>query len=256
MNKIKKSFIDSFTMTKRCSLISLRNIDTVITSIVVPILMMILFVYVFGGAIDVGDHNFIDYIVPGIIIQCIGSAAAGTAISVNNDLRKGIFDRFRSMPISKSSVLTGHVLSATCRNILTTVIVILVAILLGFRPSASFSGWLLVFGLLVLYIFAITWMSLIFGLITKSPEAAASLTIVGMILPYISSGFVPTETMPSGLRAFAENQPMTPIINSIRALMMNTSPGRDLWLALIWSFGLLIFAFLLAVKIYKNQSNK
>ncbi|MCL2522572.1 MAG: ABC transporter permease [Erysipelotrichales bacterium] len=256
MNNLKQSFLDSLTMTKRCSLISLRNIDTVITSIVVPVLMMLLFVHVFGGAMSVGDYNFIDYIVPGIIIQCIGSSAAGTAISVNNDLRKGIFDRFRSMPISKSSVLTGHVLSAATRNILTTAIVILIAILLGFRPSAGIAGWLLVTVILVLYILAITWISVIFGLITNSPEAAASLTIVGMILPYISSGFVPTEIMSRGFRVFAQHQPMTPIINTIRALMMNVSPGKDLWIAIIWSVGLLAFAYLLAVKIYKNQAKK
>jgi len=242
-------------MTKRCLVISLRNPDNIATAIFVPAIVMALFGVLFGNVVDIGDYNYIDFIVPGIILQTVAQAVAGVAISVNNDMKKGMNDRFRSMSISKSSVLTGHVLSAVVRNMIATAVVIGVAFILGFRPQAGFADWLMIVGILVLYMLAVTWIAVICGIIAKSPEAAGTMPFLLFILPYISSGFVPVETMPRGLRWFAENQPMTPIIDSLRALTLGMDTGNNLTLALLWSVGIIVLAFVIAVQVYKNRTS-
>lgn len=255
-NSIRYSVLDFLTMFKRCVLLSFRSPDMLLTGILNPVLLMILFVYVLGGAMDVGDYNYINYIVPGVIIQCIGQCASITSVSVNSDMTRGIIDRFRSMPIARSSLLTGHALAAAVRNIVTTAAVIGVALLMGFRPEAGAVQWLIVMGILILFILAITWISVIFGLISGSAESATSLSIITIVLPYLSSGFVPTESMPSGLRAFAENQPMTPIIEAVRSLMMNTSTDGKLLSAVLWCAGMLAASYITAVNIYKKRLAK
>jgi ABC-2 type transport system permease protein len=230
---------------------SLRNPDNIATAIFVPAIVMALFGLLFGGVMDVGDYNYIDFIVPGIILQTVAQAVTGVAISVNNDMKKGMNDRFRSMCISKSSVLTGHALSAVARNIIATTVVIAVAFALGFRPQAGFTDWLVIVGILILYMFAITWIAVICGIIAKTPEAAGNMPFLLFVLPYISSGFVPVETMPSGLRWFAENQPMTPIIDSLRSLMLGLPTGGELWLAFLWSIVIIVVAFIIAVVLYR-----
>ena len=246
-------FYDSWVMFKRCFITSLRNPETFGTAILVPAIVMALFGFIFGGMIDMGEIRYIDFIVPGIILQVVAQAVTASAISVNNDINKGIMDRFRSMDISKSSMLTGHVLSAVVRNMLTSAIVIGVAIAIGFRPQAGFTDWLIIAGILILYMLGITWIAVICGLIAKTPESAGSMPFLLFVLPYVSSGFAPVETMPNWLRWFAENQPMTPIIDSMRNLMLNGSAGDSLPLALIWSAGIIIVGFTVAVQVYKRK---
>lgn len=247
---------DVMTMFKRCILLSLRNLDVLFTGIAQPVLLMVLFVYVLGGAMNVGDMDYVNYIVPGVILQCVGQCAASTAISVNNDIKKGIIDRFRSLPIAKSSVLTGHALAAIVRNIITTFLIVVVALLIGFRPAANISQWLGAAGILFLYIMAITWLSIMFGIISSSAESAQALTIIVMLLPYLSSGFVTTETMPAALRIFAENQPLTPIIEAIRSLLLDLPTDGYILVSVIWCAGILIASYVGAVQAYKHKLSK
>jgi ABC-2 type transport system permease protein len=240
-------------MFRRCLLTSLRNPDTIATAIFVPAIVMLLFGLIFGNIMDVGEYSYIDFIVPGIILQTVAQAVAASAINVNNDMKKGIIDRFRSMQIAKSAVLTGHVFASVVRNIIATSIVIGVAVAIGFRPQAGLFCWLLIAGILILYMLAITWIAVICGLIAKTPESAGTMPFLLFILPYVSSGFAPVESMPRWLQVFAENQPMTPIINTLRNLMLNAPVGNELPVALGWSAGIIIVTFILAVQLYKKK---
>jgi len=246
-------FSDSLTMFKRCLLISFRNPEAIGTAIIVPAIVMALFGLIFGNVMDVGDFSYIDFIVPGIILQTTAQGITSTAINVNNDMHKGIIDRFRSMAIAKSAVLTGHVLASVVRNMIATSIVIGVAVAIGFRPQAGIVDWLVVAGILVLYMLAITWIAVICGLIAKTPESAGTMPFLLFVLPYISSGFVPTETLPRGLVWFAENQPMTPIIDVLRGLMLNIHSGNALPIALAWCAGIIAVSFIIAVQVYKRK---
>jgi ABC-2 type transport system permease protein len=248
-----KVFSNSWVMFRRCLTTSLRNPDTMATAIFVPAIVMLLFGLIFGNIMDVGDYSYIDFIVPGIILQTVAQAVTAAAICVNNDMKKGIIDRFRSMAIAKSAVLTGHVLAAVVRNMIATSVVIGVAVAIGFRPQASFTNWLIIAGLLILYMLAITWIAVICGLIAKTPESAGTMPFLLFILPYVSSGFAPVESMHVSLRWFAENQPMTPIIDSLRALMLNMPTGTNLPVAVIWSAGITAAAFIIAVQVYKRR---
>lgn len=240
---------DTLTMFKRCMYLSLRNLDAFLTGIGTPILMMLLFVYVLGGSMKVGNMNYVDYLVPGIILQCIGQCGVTTAISVNHDLKKGIINRFRSMPIARQSILTGHALAAIVRSTMTTFLVAAMAYFIGFRPAAGILQWILVIGILLLFMGVITWLSIIIGLLSGSAESANGISAAVMFLPYLSSGFAPTETMPVPLRVFCENQPMTPIIEAIRSLLMNVTLDENYISALLWCVGLLIVTYAGAVSI-------
>ena len=257
MNTMKKPkgrlLSDSWTMSRRCLRTTFRNPEAFGTAIIVPAFVMLLFGLIFGNIMDVGSYRSIDFIVPGIILQTVAQGATASAVNVNNDMMKGIMDRFRSMPIAKSAVLTGHVLAAVVRSMITTAVAIGIAIAIGFRPQAGFVDWLIIAGILILFMLAITWIAVICGLIAKAPESAGTYPFMLFILPYVSSGFAPTETMPRGIRWFAENQPMTPIIDSVRALMLNTPTGDVLPLALLWSVGIIILTFTIAVQIYKRK---
>jgi len=254
MTKPKKNVIlDSWLMFMRCLRTTLRNPDAFGQAIIVPAGVMVLFGLVFGNIMDVGAYSYIDFIVPGVILQTVAQGATASAIGVNNDMMKGIIDRFRSMPIAESSVLTGHVLAAVVRSMITAVVATGIAIAIGFRPDAGFIDWLLIAGVLVLYTLAITWIAVICGLIAKTPESAGTYPFLLFFLPYISSGFAPIESMPAGIRWFAANQPMSPIINSLRALMLNEPTGNSLPLALVWSVGIIILAFIISVAIYKRK---
>ena len=247
MNKIPPVFGDTLTMTARCLLISKRNIDTFLTSFILPVLMMVLFVYVLGGAMNVGDVSYVNYIVPGIILQCIGQCASTTAISVSNDMKSGIIDRFCTMPIKKSSILSGHVLSALLRNFLTTIIVIAVAFIVGFRPAAQASGWLLAAFIVLLYIITISWISVFIGVKANSSEGAGAFAVFAVVLPYLSSGFAPIETMPRLLKIFAQYQPMTPVIESIRMLLLGGPLNlKTIYIAMAWCMGLSVVFYLLS----------
>ncbi|MCL2752902.1 MAG: ABC transporter permease [Defluviitaleaceae bacterium] len=246
-------FQDSWTMFKRCLTATLRNPEAFGAAIIAPAMVMFLFGTIFGNVMDVGYVNYIDFIVPGIILQTVAQGTISTAISVNNDLHKGIIDRFRSMPIAKSAVLNGHVLASVMRNILTTAVVIGVAIAIGFRPQAGILDWLVIAGVFILFMFALTWISVIAGLAAKAPENTTGMLFLLFILPFLSSGFVPTESLPNWMRGFAEHQPMTPIIDATRSLFLGHPPGNSLPIAIIWSTGIIIVATIFSIQIYKRK---
>lgn len=216
-----------------------RNIDALITSLALPVMILLLFTYVFGGAVD-GSGRYIDYVVPGVILLCAGYGASATAVSVSKDMTEGIVDRFRTMHVVDSAVLTGHVVASVLRNLVSTAIVIGVAVLIGYRAQAALGGWFAALGVLVLFIIALSYLSAAIGLIAKTPEAAGAWGFVVLFLPYLSSAFVQTNTLPDFLRPVAEHQPITPIIETLRALLDAGSPGDSLWLALAWLGGILV----------------
>ena len=253
MYKLSRLISESTTMFSRCLRISLRNPEIFATSIFVPAAVMWLFGAVFGNIMDVGNYSYIDFIVPGIILQTVGQGAMATAVSVNNDMNKGIIDRFRSMPISKSAVLSGHVLAAVTRTVITTLVTLVVALAIGFRPQAGILDWLVISGVLVLYMLVVAWISVICGLVAKTPESAGTMPILLFILPYLSSGFVPIEALSGWLRVFAANQPMTPIIDTLRGLMVNMPANGALPLALAWCVGIIVVAFVVALQVYKRK---
>lgn len=253
MDKIKYFVLDSGTMFKRCMRLSFRNLDVLITSVILPVMMMVMFVYLFGGAIDVGDVNYVNYVVPGVFILTIGYCAALTSVSVHSDMSKGIIDRFRSMPITKSSVLMGHVLTSVVRNCISTAIVIIVALIIGFRPVAGIVDWFIVASIMILYMLVITWSAVLFGLLAKTPDGAGSFSFVILLLPYLSSGFVPTKTMPTILQVVADNQPLTPIIESLRSLLMNSSAGVSIIPAIVWCIALLSASYFISAQVYNYK---
>lgn len=233
-----------------------RSMDTIITVCITPIAMMLLFVYVFGGAIKTNTENYINYLLPGIMLMAIGSGIAYVSYRLFMDKERGIFERFNSMPIARSTVLWGHVLTSVISNGISVVVIILVALLMGFRSSAGISEWIAVFGILGIFTFALTWIAIIAGLSAKTPDGAGAFSYPIIFLPFISSAFVPTDTMPSIVRAFAENQPVTPIVEAIRNLLAKQSVGNDIWIALAWCIGIIVVSYIFAMKVYKNKFNK
>ncbi|MGG0517413.1 ABC transporter permease [Priestia aryabhattai] len=231
----------------------MRSPDTIITVAITPIMMMLLFVYVFGGAINTGTANYVNYLLPGILLMAIASGVAYTSVRLFNDVKSGLMARFITMPIKRSSVLWAHVLTSFVSNALTIVIVIFVALLMGFRSSADILDWFAVAGILGLFTLALTWLAIIPGLTAKSMEGATGYSYPLIFLPFISSAFVPTETMPKAVRAFAENQPMTSIVNTIRALLYEGSVGNDIWSALAWCLGIIVIAYFFASKKFKRK---
>ncbi|MCC3648152.1 ABC transporter permease [Cytobacillus oceanisediminis] len=231
----------------------LRSPDTIITVAITPIMMMLLFVYVFGGSIETGTDNYVNYLLPGILLMAIASGVAYTTLRLFNDVKSGLMARFITMPIKRSSILWAHVLTSLFSNALTVVVVILVALLLGFRSSADILDWLAVAGILGLFTLALTWIAVIPGLKAKSMEGATAYSYPLIFLPFISSAFVPTETMPKIVRAFAENQPVTSIVNAIRTLLYEGSVGSDIWIALSWCIGIMVIAYFFATKAFKRQ---
>ena len=243
-------------LTRRLMKHILRSPDTIITVALTPIAMMLMFVYVFGGAVKMSmgaDVNYINYQLPGILLMAIASGIAYTAYRLFLDMQKGLFSRFNSMPISRSSLLWSHVLTSLVSNMLTVVIIIFVALIMGFRSSAGILNWLAVAGILSLYTLALTWIAVIPGLTAKSMEGASSFSYLLIFLPFLSSAFVPTETMPIVVRVFAENQPVTSIVESIRSLLNSENVGNDIWIALAWCVGIMVVAYLFAMKVYRSR---
>ena len=230
-----------------------RSLDTIITTAITPIAMMLLFVYVLGGAINTGTDSYVTYLLPGILIITIASGIAYTAYRLFLDLTSGIFDRFHSMPIARASVLWAHVITSLVANLISIVVVVLVGLLMGFRSAAGVLGWLAVGGILVLFTLALTWLAVIPGLTAKSVDGASAFSYPLIFLPFISSAFVPTETMPGPVRWFAENQPVTSIVNAIRDLFAGTPVGADLWVALGWCVAILVVAYLFAMAAYRRK---
>jgi ABC-2 type transport system permease protein len=218
-----------------------------------PIAFMLLFVYVFGGAINSGSDSYVNYLLPGILLITIASGIAYTAFRLFLDMKSGIFERFQSMPIARSSVLWAHVLTSLVATLISLVVVVLVAFLMGFRSGAGISAWLAIAGILVVFTLALTWLAVTVGLSARSPDGASAFSYPLIFLPFISSAFVLTATMPGPVRAFAEHQPVTPIVNAIRDLYTRQPVSADIWIALAWCVGILIVAYALAIATYHRK---
>jgi ABC-2 type transport system permease protein len=244
---------DTTVLTRRSLRHITRSLDTIITTTIMPIAFMLLFVYVFGGAINSGSDKYVNYLLPGILLITIASGISYTAFRLFGDSQSGIFERFQSMPIARSSVLWAHVLTSLVANLISVVVVVLVAILMGFRTSADLLAWLGVTGILVLFTLALTWIAVIPGLTAKSVDGASAFSYPLIFLPFISSAFVPTETMPGPVRAFAEYQPVTIIVDSIRDLFTQQPVGTDIWIALAWCVGILGVAYAFAMAAYRRK---
>jgi ABC-2 type transport system permease protein len=241
------------TMAARCLRLTRRNLDLLLTSLLLPIMLMLLFVYLFGGAINTGTR-YVTYVVPGVLLLCAGFGAATTAVSVSQDMTGGIIDRFRSMDVGGAAVLAGHVAASVARNTASTVLVLSVAFLIGFRPSAGPQDWLAAAGILLGFILAVSWLSAAVGLLTKSPEAAGGFTFLVMFLPYPSSAFVPIDTMPTWIHGFASNQPATAVIETLRGLLLGTPVGTSPWLALAWCGGILVASVTLSGVLFRRRT--
>jgi ABC-2 type transport system permease protein len=246
-------FGDTAVLTGRSMRHVTRSVDTIITTAITPIAIMLLFVYVFGGAIRTGADHYVDYLLPGIMLIAIASGIAYTANRLFTDLQSGIFERFHSMPIARSSVLWAHVLTSLFANMLSVVIIVLVGLVMGFRTSASPLAWLAVAGILTLFTLALTWLAVIAGLSAKSVEGASGFSYPLIFLPFISSAFVPTDTMPAPVRAFAEHQPVTSIVNAIQDLFAQRPVDSDIWTALAWCLGILVLAYVVAMGVYRRK---
>jgi ABC-2 type transport system permease protein len=214
---------------------------------------MLLFVYVFGGAIDTGTDSYVDYLLPGILLITIASGISYTSYRLFLDMQSGIFERFQSMPIARSSVLWAHVLTSLVANLVSLVVVVIVALLMGFRSPAGVLAWLAVAGILVLFTLALTWLAVIAGLSAKTVDGAGAFAYPIIFLPFISSAFVPTDTMPGPVRAFAENQPVTSIVDTIRDLFAQQPVSSDIWVALAWCLGILVVAYGFAMATYHRK---
>lgn len=245
---------DSISMSSRSLRILSRQIDTLLITILLPVFLMLLFVYVFGGAMDVGT-DYVQYVVPGIIVLCAGYGAAGTGVSVASDMQSGVIDRFRSLPIVSSSVLIGHVVASLTSNVVSTTLVFVAAFVTGFRTDASPLDWLGVAGLLVLFVLAVSWTATAVGLAVRNVEAASGASFIMLFLPYLSSAFVPTDTMPSALQAIARHQPFTHLIEALRTLLLGSDPGNSVWLAIAWFGGILVVAFIAATQRFQRMTS-
>jgi ABC-2 type transport system permease protein len=230
----------------------IRSMDTIITVTIMPIALMLFFVYVMGGAIHTGTDHYVNYLLPGILLVAVANSVGYTSYRLFLDVQRGIFQRFHSMPIARSAPLWGHVLTALVSNAISIVVILLVALTMGFRSPAGIGAWLAVAGMLALFTLVLTWIAAIAGLSAKSVDGAGVIAYPIHFLPLISSAFVPTNTMPSGVRAFAEHQPVTPIVETIRALLSNQPVGHEIWIALAWCFGILCVAYFLAMRVYKK----
>jgi ABC-2 type transport system permease protein len=246
-------FGDTAVLTGRSLRHITRSPDTIITTVITPVAMMLMFVYVFGGAIKTGSDSYVNYMLPGILLITIASGIAYTALRLFLDMKSGIFERFQSMPIARSSVLWAHVLTSLVANLVSLVVVVLVALLVGFRSPAGVLAWLAVAGILMLFTLALTWIAVIAGLSAKTVDGAGAFSYPLIFLPFISSAFVPTATMPGPVRAFAENQPVTSIVNAIRDLFTLQPVGTDIWIALAWCVGILGVAYAFAMRTYRRR---
>ena len=249
----KYFFSDMGVMLGRSMRHIFRSMDTIITVTIMPIMFMLLFVYVFGGAIQSGTDHYVDYLLPGILLIAIASGISYTAYRLFMDMQRGIFERFHSMPIARSAALWGHVLTSLVSNAISVIVIILIALIMGFRSSAGILSWLAVAGILALFTLALTWIAAIAGLSATSVDGVSAFSYPLIFLPFISSAFVPTASMPGPVRAFAENQPVTSIVDAIRSLLAGQPVGNNIWIALAWCVGVTLVAYVFAMRAYKKQ---
>jgi len=250
------SLLDTWTMSKRSLRHITRSPDTIITVVMMPIAMLLLFVYVFGGALgtQTGSVDYVSFITPGIIVMTVISGIAYAAFRLSTDIQKGIINRFRTMPVAPSSILGGQAASSTLSNLFSSLLVLAVAFAIGFRSHAGPLEWLLFAGLAALFTLATTWMAIFFGLLAKTAEGAGSFSYILILLIFISPSFVPTGSMSSGLRAFAEHQPLTPIVETMRSLLITGTAGDKAWLALAWCVGILVVFYLGSLRLYRSRT--
>jgi ABC-2 type transport system permease protein len=250
---------DSLLMIKRSSRHIVRNQDQLLGTFFQPIMFLVLFSTVFGGAISKAlppGVSYLSFLMAGIIVQTVAFGSTTTAIAVCNDMQKGIVDRFRSLPMANLAVLNGHVVSDLFRNTISTVVMIVTGLVIGFRPHAGVSGWLAIVGILLLFTFAFSWLAAIVGVFAKSVEAVQWLTFVIIFpLTFASTAFVPTEGMNRVLKAFAVNQPITQVVEAVRALILGTPIGNHGWLAVLWSLGIMIVAIPLASVMFRRKTS-
>ncbi|MGW2659088.1 ABC transporter permease [Streptomyces sp. NPDC001478] len=244
---------DTAALTGRTLRHVTRSADTVVTTVITPVAMMLMFVYVFGGAIDTGPVPYVSYMLPGILLMTVASGVSYTAFRLFTDVSGGIFERFQSMPIARSGVLWAHVLTSMVANLIALLLVLGVALLMGFRSPAGAAGWLGVAGVLFLFTLALTWLAVIPGLSASSVEGAGAFAYPLIFLPFVSSAFVPTGTMPGPVRWFAEHQPVTSIVDTLRSLLADRPAGTDLWVALGWCTGILVVAYAGAMAAYRRK---
>ncbi|MGC4175494.1 ABC transporter permease [Demequina sp.] len=244
---------DTAALTGRSLKHITRSLDTIITTTIMPIAFLLLFVFVFGGAIDVGTAEYVDYLLPGILVITVASGVSYTAYRLFMDLKGGMVERFQSMPIARSAVLWAHVLTSMVALAISLFVVLVAAFAMGFRPHASLAGWLGVTGILAVFSLAMTWLAIIPGLLASTPDGASAFAYPLILLPFISSAFVPTETMPTPVRVFAENQPVTSIVDALRSLLAGQPVGGDIWVALAWCVGLLVVAYVAATAAYRRE---
>jgi ABC-2 type transport system permease protein len=241
------------TMIVRALRLSLRNVDGLMTALALPVMLMVMFVYLFGGAVHTG-MNYIDYVVPGVLLVCVAFGSGTTAVTVSSDLAGGIIDRFRSLDVQPRSLLAGHVVASVARNLASAALAVGVAFAIGYSPTAGLGGWLAAAGLLTLFILAISWMAAAIGVVTRSPEAAQGITFLVSFLPYPSSAFVPIRTMPSWLQGFARHQPVTEVIDALRALLSGHAPGAAAWTAVAWSVGIIVVSVVVAGALFARRT--
>jgi len=241
------------TMIVRALRLSLRNVDGLITALALPVMLMVMFVYFFGGAIHTGTR-YIDYVVPGVLLVCVGFGSGTTAVTVSSDLAGGIIDRFRSLDVAPRSLLAGHVVASVARNLASAALAVAVALAIGYDPTAGLGDWLAAAGLLTLFILAISWLAAAVGVVTRSPEAAQGITFLVSFLPYPSSAFVPIHTMPSWLQGFARHQPVTEVIDALRALLSGQAPGAAAWAAVAWSAGIIVVSVVVAGALFARRA--
>jgi ABC-2 type transport system permease protein len=245
---------DALTMSGRAIRLSLRHVDALLTALFLPVMLMVLFVELFGGAIETGATSYVTYVVPGVILLCAGFGSATTAVSVSQDMTGGIVERLRAMDVGGPAVMAGHVAASVVRNAASAVLVVAMALLLGFRPSAGALAWLAVAGLLLFFVVAVSWLAAAIGLVASSPEAANGFTFVVMFLPYASSAFVPVDTMPGWLHGFAARQPVTPIVETLRGLLLGTAVGGEAWTAVAWCAGILAVSIAAAAALFRRRT--
>ena len=244
---------DTAALTGRSLRHILRSPDTIMTTAVMPIGILLLFVFVLGGAIETGSQTYIDYLLPGILLITIASGVSYTAYRLFLDLQGGIFERFQSMPIARSSALWAHVLTSLVANGVSLALVVGAAVLMGFRSGAGILAWAAVVGILFLFTVSLTWLAVLAGLSAKTADGAIAFSYPLIFLPFISSAFVPTDTMPGPVAWFAQYQPVTPIVDTIRALLAGQPVDADIWIALAWMLAILVVGYVLAMLQYRRR---
>jgi ABC-2 type transport system permease protein len=245
---------DALTMSARCLRLTRRNPEALLTALMLPVMLMLLFVYLFGGAIETGT-KYVTYVVPGLLLLCAGYGASVTAVSVSSDMAGAIVDRFRSLDVGGAAVLAGHVTASVVRNAASTAVVLGVGLAIGFRPNADVLEWIAAAGVLLAFVLALSWFAAVIGLVARSPEGANGFTFFVMFLPYPSSAFVPVHTMPSWIQGFAEHQPVTPVIETIRSLLLGTPAGSSPWQALAWCAAILGVSIAAAALLFRRRTS-